>query len=582
MRSLHRHSLISILGCYFVFGFKSIRGDQGDTKSPPTVETDAGAVMGKIESLPLGKAAYEYLGIPYAEPPVGELRFAEPRPAKPWSGIRDATSYGKACPRPSLPVPISGFEPEPESEDCLFLNVFVPSTIKPDDKMAVMVWIHGGGFSYSSSTEFPGDILASFNDIIVVTFNYRLGILGFLNIPDTELKGNYGMLDQVLALQWVQNNIASFGGDPRRVTLFGQSAGAVSVSLQLLSPLSKGLFQRVIIQSGSASYPLYSGKVKDRKHLEMFANLLNCSLGPQLISCVRSSTIEDILKVQSQIIYPMYRGPQDIAGPVVDGEFLPDLPVKLLRNGNFHLTVDVLIGTTSNEGALYAMLPPDQVENGVERKLFETFIKDSVVFVRGRNVLAEKSVLFKYTDHADPENKLTMRRSMLECLGDYAFVAPMLRDAKAYYQRGLKTYGYLFNHTPVHSPYPEWIGVSHGMEQGFVFGAPFKMLSWFLTMLAPKYSEPEKDLSLNIMKMWTSFAKTGHPSALPNSAFSKFTWPEFTEDEQAILVIDSQPKVEFGFKQSTAAFWNELFPTLIQAEERDTEGTKEKISKDEL
>lgn len=235
-------------------------------------------------------------------------------------------------------------------------------------------------------------------------------------------------------MQWVQNNIANFGGDANRVTLFGQSSGAVSVSLHLLSPLSKGLFKRVIIQSGSASYPLYSGKVKDTKHLEMFANFVNCSLGPQLIPCVRGKTTEDILKVQSQIIYPKYRGPQDIAGPVVDGEFLPDLPEKLLRNGNFHLTVDVMIGTTSNEGALYAMLPPDQVENGVKRELFESFIKDSVVFIRGRNVLAEKAVLFKYTDHADPENKLTMRRSMFECLGDYAFVAPMLRDAKAYSQ----------------------------------------------------------------------------------------------------------------------------------------------------
>lgn len=204
------------------------------------------------------------------------------------------------------------------------------------------------------------------------------------------------------------------------------------MSLQLLSPLSKGLFQRVIIQSGPATYPLYSGKVTDTKHLEMFANLVNCSLGPQLISCVRGKPVEDILKVQSQIIYPMYRGPQDIAGPVVDGEFLPDLPEELLKSSKFHHDVDVMIGTTSNEGALYAMLPPDQVQNGVERELFESFIKGSVVFTRGRNALAEKAVVNEYTDQADPENKLTRRRLMFECPGDYAFVAPAQRDAKAY------------------------------------------------------------------------------------------------------------------------------------------------------
>lgn len=204
------------------------------------------------------------------------------------------------------------------------------------------------------------------------------------------------------------------------------------MSLQLLSPLSRGLFQRVIIESGPASYPLYSGEVKDTKHLEMFAELANCSLGPQLISCVRGKAVEDILSAQSQIIYPMYVAPQDLAGPVVDGEFLPDLPNKLLKDGNFHQDVDIMIGTTSNEGALFATLPPDQIQNGVQRQVFESKIKDSVVFVRGRSALAEEAVLHEYTDHDDPENILTIRRSMLQCLGDKAFVAPVIQEAKAY------------------------------------------------------------------------------------------------------------------------------------------------------
>ncbi|KAJ7393150.1 neurexin protein binding [Desmophyllum pertusum] len=222
-----------------------------------------------------------------------------------------------------MPIPgVAEMPSEGMSEDCLFLHVFVPSTIKPEaDKMAVMVWIHGGAFAFGTSSICPGGVLATFNDVIVVSINYRLGVLGFLNIPGTEYKGNYGMLDQVLALKWVQANIASFGGDPNRVTIFGESAGGMSVSLHLVSPLSKSLFRRAIMQSGASSTPLYCGKVVNTDQLELFAKLINCSLGPNHIECVRGKTVEDILTVQNGLTLPAYTDSQDIVNPKVDGFF---------------------------------------------------------------------------------------------------------------------------------------------------------------------------------------------------------------------------------------------------------------------
>jgi len=265
------------------------------------VQTESGAVIGKIEKLPYGKSVHEYLGIPYAEPPVGKLRFAAPKPLKPWSGVKRATKFGASCPQPSVSyrgTEINFTRSGGNIDDCLFLNVFVPASVKPNDKMAVMVWIHGGAFAYGTASHYPAGVLATFNDVIVVSINYRLGILGFFNIPDTDYKGNYGMLDQVLALKWVQSNIARFGGDPNRVTIFGQSAGGMSVSLHLVSPLSKGLFHRAIMQSGASSSPLYCGKVTNKKQLEVFAKRINCSLGPDLVDCVRDRTSTLCLCVQ--------------------------------------------------------------------------------------------------------------------------------------------------------------------------------------------------------------------------------------------------------------------------------------------
>ncbi|KAL9970952.1 hypothetical protein ACROYT_G023418 [Oculina patagonica] len=562
------YRVLCITVTYIVlFASKSTLGELDDGERSPVVETESGAVVGKIETLPHGKVVHEYLGIPYAEPPVGELRFAAPKPVKSWSGIKQATEFGASCVQiESLPIPgVDKTQTKMKSEDCLFLNVFVPSSIKPDDKMAVMVWIHGGGFSYGTSSVYPGGVLATFNDVIVVSINYRLGVLGFLNIPGTEYKGNYGMLDQVQALKWVQANIASFGGDPNRVTLFGESAGGMSVSLHLISPLSKGLFHRAIMQSGASSSPFWCGKVTNTGQLELFAKLINCSLGPNHIECVRRKTAKKILTAQGGLTRPKYNGTQDVIAPIVDGDFLPDLPETLFKAGHFHPDVDIIIGFNSNEGGSFAMMiPPEQVKDGMKPNMFESFVKDGKFkYAREKSKLLEEIIFLEYTNHTDPKDKIAVRQAMMDCSGHAGFVAPPLLEAKALAKNGRAPYVYLFNHRPVYTVLPDWMGVVHAMDIPFVFGAPFKNIhDPFVTMMVTKYSEIEKGLSLFMMKLWTDFAKYGSPN--PPDSGPAVTWPKFTEQEQEYLVLDLKPRVERRYQAKRMAFWNDMVPQVLE------------------
>jgi len=570
---------------------KCARADlDGEKQRSPVVQTETGVVVGKIETLPHGKSVHEYLGIPYAEPPIGQLRFAAPKPVKPWLGTKDATEFGASCPQPFFPIS-KGTEDIVKaaevimSEDCLFLNIFVPSTIKADEKMDVMVWIHGGGFAYGTSTWYPGGVLAAFNDVIVVSVNYRLGILGFFNIPGTDVKGNYGILDQALALKWVQANIASFGGDPNRVTIFGESAGGMSVSLHLISPLSKGLFHRAIMQSGASSSPIYSGKVANTKHLELFAKLVNCSMDSTLVECVRGKAVKDILRVQRTFTLDNHetRSTQDFTAPIVDGELVPDLPENLFKTGKFHADVDVIAGLTSNEGALFALIrPPVQLKDGLEPNDFETIVKSQMLYAREKSEIIEDLIVFEYTNHADPGNKIALRQSMMEAFGDSVFDAPIMREAKALAKGGRPPYVYVFDHHTVYSVLPSWIGVVHAMDVPFVFGAPFKNIPEpFTNSHTRKYSEIEKGFSLYVMKLWTDFAKYGTPTP-PNSDPASVTWPTYTEQEQAYLVLDLKPRVERSYKAKKMAFWNEIVPRVTGLLKSDENEEDESAPKDEL
>ena len=216
------------------------------------------------------------------------------------------------------------------------------------------------------------------------------------------------------------------------MTIFGQSAGAMSVSLHLVSPLSKGLFHRAIAQSGAASTPLYSGKVTKPRQLEAFAQAINCSMGPKVVECARGKTGKEIIMGQMAIVFGGYTGSQDIVGPIVDGEFLPDLPEILFNKGQFH-DVDVVTGVTTNEGGLLAMIRPhDQFKDGVEKEFFGSILRQEMLYARElKNSLVEDLILFEYTKNVDSDDKQAMRQSLLDCFSDSGFVSPALLEARA-------------------------------------------------------------------------------------------------------------------------------------------------------
>lgn len=396
----------------------------------------------------------------------------------------------------------------PLSEDCLYLNVVVPHPRPPTTrKLAVMIWIYGGGFYSGTSTleVYDHKILASEENVIVVSMQYRVASLGFLYFGIPEAPGNAGLYDQLLAMKWVRDNIESFGGNKDNVTLFGESAGAVSVSMHLLSPLSRPYFERAIMQSGSATVPWAFLKPDEaiRRSLRL-ASMFNCSHGPnqlkEAVECLKqiknlTELINSELESEGVFEFPFV--------PVLDGEFLTESPYESLAKKNFK-NVSILIGSNKDEGfyfILYYLTDLFKIAENVHVSR-DDFLLAVDKLNPYMNDLAKQAIVFEYTDWLNPDDPIKNRDALDKIVGDYQITCNVNEFARKYAEAGNEVFMYFFKHRSTKSPWPSWSGVLHADEINFIFGEPL--------IPSKKYTQSEKELSRKMMKYWTNFAKTGY------------------------------------------------------------------------
>ncbi|MGA3185770.1 MAG: carboxylesterase family protein [Bryobacteraceae bacterium] len=422
-----------------------------------------------------------YKGVPFAAPPVGDLRWRAPKPAADWSGIRKADQFSATCMQTPYPEgSLYRSEPQPVSEDCLYLNIWTAAK-SASDKRPVMVWIHGGAFTRGSGSTpvYNGEMLAK-KGVVLVTINYRLGVFGFFAHPDLTAEsehhssGNYGILDEVAALQWVQKNIAKFGGDPKRVTIFGESAGSWAVNVLVASPLTKGLFQRAIGESG-ANFNVMT-KLAD---LEKSGARAGSS-----IQELRAKSAEDAMKIAGGSVN-------------VDGWLLPTDVMTIFEKGQQN-NVPVLIGSNADEGT--AFMPAKITVAGLQATAKQRF---------GANA---DSFLKIYPATSDEE----AWKASANFMRDSTFGVQMRTWARMQMKTGKSpAYLYYFSHIP---PGAEHYGAYHASEIAYVFGT------------GRNWQDADRQLSETMSSYWVNFATTGNPNGkgLP-------VWPVYDEKKDLAL-----------------------------------------------
>jgi len=494
------------------------------------VNTSSGRMRGVPE-----EGVLVFRGIPYAQPPVGPLRFRPPHKPAAWDGVRDASTYGPAAMQGANPVNQTSLARSGTSEDCLYLNVWTPAT--DEARRPVLVWLHGGAFLFSDGSRplFNGARLAARGDVVVVTLNYRLGLFGFLRGKGVcgdglDSTGNEGLLDQIAALEWVRDEIDGFGGDPHNVTVFGQSAGAISAAMLTIMPRARGLVHKVIQQSGGVVVR-HTPEAADNVTHRLLAG---AGLTPAQASQLRDMPAAALLDLQHRVTA---RTGGVFYQPVADGDLIPADPFAAVADGA-SCGIPLLCGTNLDETKFHRAIDPaiDTLDKG--------------------GLLARCRTIWPMAGHA--ELVIETYRAARQARGadisppeiwfalanDHRYRGPLMRQAELHAAHTPQTYAYLFTwRSPARGGR---LGAAHGMEMPFVFG---RLDDPRIGPLSGQ-SEAVQRLSGHMMDAWIAFARTGHPAmaGLP-------TWPAYTADRRATLVFDESVTVVDAPLEAERAVW---------------------------
>ncbi len=533
-RSLHpMYPLLPLLGVLAAHAGCS-DGAPSLVATPTEVMTEYGPVRGSI-----GNGAVGYLGIPYAAPPTGNLRFAPPAAPTPWTDTLDADTRPRACPQV---IPILGAQTE---EDCLYINVHAPLEV-PESGAPVLVWIHGGGFTLGEGVQTEGgtvgDILARDENIIVVSMNYRLGALGFLSHPALtdesadSISGNYGLLDQVAALEWVRDNIRAFGGDPERVTIAGQSAGGISVCAHLVSPRSAGLFHGAIVESGPCEFTASSEDASAQGVRFAAALPTPCDTGTpsEVLTCLRAASVADILATLPGSRDFLTRDENTAFwGPIVDGDVLPQAYGAAIRAGNM-ADVPVLAGFTENEGRVFAALS----EVVIAPEDYEAALAD---LVGGPGADADAVIAAYPLNGEDP----TVR--YFDAIGDQLLTCSARSSTMAMgEQTDLYHYFYRYPNAAFQLPTDFDLGAYHAAEVQFVFG-------YRANAFIRRFNAEEQIMHDLIRSYWGAFVREGQPQVEGQPE-----WPKYDAAEDNHLVLDLEVVTGTGAAAAQCEVWDAL------------------------